>query len=391
MSDMVDGLMPIISEFGTPCYIYDEGLILHNIARFQNIRYTCKSIHFASMANNNPHLLRILKDSDVGIFVNSMKHLSIACQSGFEFKDIIYTTTGIQLADMKFIVDNKIAINLDSINQLETYGRLNYGGSVGVRLNIDERSRGNVFIGSESRIGILEMELPALFEGAARHSLRIIGTHVYLGTNIVSIDEMIAGVMRTLDLSDRFPDLQYVDLGGGFPVDAGEGMSFDYATYSELITQIFEEYSKKRGRDIQLILEPGRALFGDTAVFCTQVIDIKERPDRYLICCDASASIFPRSIFYNEFHDIEVLGKQDMPALSKPSDIVGATTYSRDFLGKNVPLPLIEPGDILLFKNSGSYCYSMLTQFLGQAAPSEILIDLNGSTKLIRERENIRV
>ena len=97
-------------------------------------------------------------------------------------------------------------------------------------------------------------------------------------------------------------------------------------------------------------------------------------------------------MFYNNaFHDIEVLGKQDAPKLSKPANVVGSTTYSRDYLGKDLQSPMIEIGDILVFKNAGSYCYAMITQFLGQAMPSEILIDTLGKPKLIRERETFQL
>ena len=389
---MIYELDTIVSKFDTPCYIYDEELINTNIKQFEKIKYSHKAIHFASMANNNPKLLRILKDAGWGIFVNSMKHLSLAMQSGFNVSNIIYTTTGISQTDMEFLAQKNISINLDSLEQTKLYGSLNPGGSIGIRLNIDEKSRDNIFIGSESRIGILETEFSDLLQIASKCSLKIVGTHVYLGTNVISFDEMIAGTMKTLELSNHFPDLEYIDLGGGFPINGEDEQYFDYDKYGELLTELFNNYSKKRGRNIKLILEPGRAIFGNTAIFCSRVLDVKERPDRFLISCDASASILPRSMFYNDtFHDIEVLGKQDEPKLSKPASVVGSTTYSRDYLGKDLQLPKIEVGDILVFKNAGSYCYAMITQFLGQAMPSEILIDSLGKTELIRERETFQI
>lgn len=389
---MIHELDTIVSKFDTPCYVYNEDLINKNIKQFEKIKYSPKAIHFASMANNNPKLLRILKDAGCGIFVNSMKHLNLAVQSGFNVSDIIYTTTGISQTDMEFLTQKNISMNLDSLEQTKLYGSLNPGGSIGIRLNIDEKSRDNIFIGSESRIGILETEFSDLLEIASKYRLNIVGTHVYLGTNIISFDEMIAGTMKTLELSDHFPDLEYIDLGGGFPINGEDEQYFDYDKYGELVTELFDNYSKKRGRNIKLILEPGRSMFGNTAVFCSRVLDVKERPDRFLISCDASASILPRSMFYNDtFHDIEVLGKQDAPKLSKPASVVGSTTYSRDYLGKNLQLPAIEVGDILVFKNTGSYCYAMITQFLGQAMPSEILIDSLGKTELIRERETFQI
>jgi len=388
---MKDQILSIVAEFDTPCYVYDQALIERNVERFRSVAYPDKAIHFASMANNNPMLMAMLKEAGFGIFVNSVKHLQIALESGFAPRDIIYTSTGVRRQDMEHIVERGIAINLDSVSQLDLYGSLDPGGSVGVRLNIEEHSLGNVFVGTQSRIGVLETEFPAVHDTAARHGLRVAGTHVYLGTNIVSLDTMLAGVERTLELSERFPELRSVDLGGGFPVAGADGLTFDYASYDRRITEVFERFSQRLGRRIQLVLEPGRALFGDTAVFCTRVLDVKERPDRFLVCCDASVSLFPRPMFYDEYHDVVVHGREHEPPAPKPVDVVGATTYSRDFLGRKLRLPPVEIGDVLVFQNAGSYCYSMITQFLGQAAPSEVLVTRSGEPRLIRDREAVLV
>ncbi|GAA1338535.1 diaminopimelate decarboxylase [Catellatospora bangladeshensis] len=381
-----EAIAAVVREFGTPCYVYDEALIRRNAARFSRLAYPHRSVHFASMANNNPELLRLARTLGLGVFVNSVRHLKLALDCGFAAEEIIYTSTGVRRSDLELIAALGVHLNLDSVGQLRMFGELAPGRSCGIRLNIDENSLGNVFIGAESRIGVLEAEIPEVLEIARRHDLRLVGTHVYLGTNIVSLDTMLAGVERTLELSDHFPDLAYVDLGGGFPVPEEGVPEFDYEEYDRRITGIFTAYSAARGREVRLVLEPGRALFGDTAVFCTEVLDVKVRPDRRLVCVDASASLMPRSLFYGEYNAVDVLGKTGDPIDGKPTDVVGSTTYSRDFLAKGGKLPATEVGDVLVFRNTGSYGYSMMTQFLGQDAPAEVLVAADGTPRVIRER-----
>jgi diaminopimelate decarboxylase len=381
-----DTILETVAEYGTPCYIYDEQLIERNIERFTNLTYPNRAVHFASMANNNPQLLNMLRKRGLGIFVNSVKHLKLAMDCGFSPAEIIYTSTGISRRDLEFIAKLGVTINLDSLGQLELFGQVAPGSRCGIRLNIDENSLGNIFIGAESRIGLLETELEQARAIAEKYDLSIVGTHVYLGTNIVSLPTMLEGVQRTLELSNIFPDLTYVDLGGGFPVSGDDIPEFDYAEYDKQIREMFVKYSAMRGRQIKLVLEPGRALFGDTAVFCTSVLDVKERPDRYLACVDASATLMPKSLFYGEFHGVEVIGKQDQPTEGKPTDVVGSTTYSRDFLAKGDLLPATQVDDVLAFHNAGSYGYSMITQFLGQDSPCEVLVAKDGSTRLLRAR-----
>ncbi|MCO1579547.1 hypothetical protein M8C13_27730 [Crossiella sp. SN42] len=67
---------------------------------------------------------------------------------------------------------------------------------------------------------------------------------------------------RALELSDFFPELTYVDLGGGFPVTEDGMEEFDYGEYDEAISRMFTDYPRKRARRIKLIPEPGPGLRG---------------------------------------------------------------------------------------------------------------------------------
>ncbi len=365
-------------------YIYDEKVIENNIEQFKNIPYRHKSIHFASMANDSPYLLRKLAHNGFGLFVNSRKHLELGLECGFPAVRIIFASTGINPSLMKELVARNIRINIDSPKQLAQYGELNPGGTVGIRLNIDEKSKNNLFNGLESRIGVMVSEIDEIKAIAKRYNLTIDGTHVYLGTDVISLDELLDGVRQTLLLSDAFEDLRIVDLGGGFPL---EKRRFDFDRYKVEITRLLEAYSKTRGRAIELILEPGRSMFGDAGHFYCQITDIKERPDRFILNCNASASLIPRSIFYEDYNPVAPVDGQDEKEAfyDKPVDIVGSTTYSRDYMAKNIEFPLREVGDWIRFDNAGSYCYSMITRFLGQAMPDEYLLLKEGTTIKIRQ------
>lgn len=366
-------------------YVYEEKLIKHNIKRFKSLPYTNASVHFASMANDNPVLLSMLKEEAFGLFVNSRKHLELGLSLGFKPEQIVFASTGISAPTMRLLGRLGVRVNIDSRGQLEMYGQQHPGSSLGIRLNIDEKSRNNVFIGAESRIGMLESELPEVFAIARKYNLKLIGTHVYLGTDVTSLEDLLAGVDKTLELSDHFEDLEFVDLGGGFPIQEER---FDFEQYKHAISERLENYSRKRGRSIHMVLEPGRAVFGNTAFFCAQVTDVKERPDRYLVCLNASATLIPRAMFYEDYNPVSVLRCSATGEFDKPVDIVGSTTYSRDFIGRKVQLQRVNPGDWLKLHCAGSYCYAMITRFLGQAMPPEFLIRSNGEIEVIREGES---
>jgi diaminopimelate decarboxylase len=366
-------------------YVYCEDQIIHNIKRFARIPYRNTKIHFASMANDNPILLSMLQKKKFGLFINSRKHLQLALSLGYCPDEIVFASTGISRPTMKLLGQMGVRINIDSISQLQMYGSLYPNTGIGIRLNIDEKSKNNVFIGAESRIGILESELPEVFAVAREYGLKLIGTHVYLGTDITSLADLLASVDKTLYLCDYFSDLEFIDLGGGFPIQEDR---FDFEEYRKSISSRLESYSAKRQKALYLILEPGRAIFGNTAFFCVQVTDVKERPDRYLIGVNASATLIPRAMFYEDYNPVSVLRGECTGEFDKPVDIVGSTTYSRDFIGKAIQgFQKVKPGDWLKFHYAGSYCYSMITRFLGQTLPPEFLLRSNGEVELIREGE----
>ncbi len=148
-----------------------------------------------------------------------------------------------------------------------------------------------------------------------------------------------------------------------------------------------EAYSARRGRPIKLILEPGRSMFGNTTSFYAQVTDVKQRPDRYLVCVNASATLIPRAMFYEDYNPVTIARGSPADFFDLPVDIVGSTTYSRDFIAKKLQLERVEPGDWIELHLAGSYCYSMITRFLGQALPPEYLLRRDGEVEIIRAGE----
>ena len=72
------------------------------------------------------------------------------------------------------------------------------------------------------------------------------------------------------------------------------------------------------------------------------------------------------------------------------TDVCGNTTYSRDYLGKNCQLPVLEIGDIIAILDVGAYGYAMSSHFLHRPKPAEVLLE-NSTHRLIRKREDYSV
>ncbi|WP_041710845.1 diaminopimelate decarboxylase family protein [Clostridium pasteurianum] len=388
----------LVKEFGNPFYLYDELKIEQIVNKFKMITYKSTSIHFATMSNNTPKILQILKKLGVKLFVNSPKHLIIGLDAGFSTEEIVFTSTNLSENDMKYAIASNVKLNVDSLGQLDMYGRLNPGGSVGLRINLDKlshfpESHVGVYIGPKSRIGIFESELDKAFSIAQKYNLKLRGVHVYLGTNIQEHQIFLEGAEEVFRIAKRFPDLRYIDLGGGFPVKVRpEETEFNFKAFGEAISKRMEKFCDEFGREIELIFEPGRYMLSDAAVFVTTVTDIKNRADRTYIGVDSSIDIFPRPLYYDvyteAYHPVFVSGKNEV-LTDKYIDICGSTTYSRDYLARDRYLPKIEIGDILVFEKAGAYCCSAFSEFLGRPHPLELLINSENNVKIVRKSEDI--
>lgn len=369
----------IAARFGTPLYVYDAGRLRHNARRFFDaITYRPLSVYAALMANDNPHLLRLCREAGLGAFVNSPRHLAAALAVGCPPGTVIYASSNVPAPLIEHMAARGVVFHANSLRELAVYGayasaRAEARHEIGLRIawTLPGAAR-------PARLGVSHDEIAPALALAHQHTLRINGLHVYLGTNLDDARYYLAQVHALLPLVDCFPDVSYLDLSGGFPANG----DFDYAALDAGLGQLLS------GRGIKLVLEPGRSLFASAGTFLTRVIEVRARADHTCVGVDGSASQLPLALFHGDtiHYPVSVVGRE-CAAVQRVS-IEGATTYSRDFLAREIALPPVEPGDLLAFGEAGAYGYSYMTGFLGVARPAEVLID-GADITLITPREEI--
>lgn len=377
-----DDLLRRIGDYSAkesvPFYLYDSATMRKHCQMFLQVPYPNKSIHFATMANNNPVFLKILKEEGLHVFVNSIEHLKVVQNCGFENEEIVYTASALNEKTMSVIHESQIQVNLDSPLQLQQWFRLFPDSPVGIRCNIGDglkahNNHAGSFIGSRSRLGFTREEMEQIQQKDI-----INGLHLYAGTDIFDIDYLLACYREIVALAQLFPNLDYLNFGGGFGVSENWGQHFNIDRFGCEVTALMEMANKAYGKELKLILEPGRIIGAEAGFFICHAADLKTRGNLRLIGVDASSVQFPRPLFYPEIakHPVVVFRKGQLVAEGKPklSSIYGCSTYSRDFLASEVLLPPVEIGDTLVFGNAGSYCSSLYTRFLGFSQPEEVFI-----------------
>jgi diaminopimelate decarboxylase len=189
-----------------------------------------------------------------------------------------------------------------------------------------------------------------------------------------------------IEASDVLPNLEYLDVGGGFGVAYQEDRSrLDLQTLGREVSGRLQALSRKRGRAIRLIIEPGRLLVAEAGTLLMKVVSVKERGGRRYVGVDSTVGNIVVESVYHPYHRIEALTRRGA-VLEIPTDVCGNTTHSRDYLGRSCRLPELLPGDLLALYDAGAYGYAMSSHFLNRPRPAEVVID-GGAFYLTTRRE----
>jgi len=180
------------------------------------------------------------------------------------------------------------------------------------------------------------------------------------------------------------PDWEYLDFGGGFGYPYHrDGAAFDWEMFGQELTQQLAQL----GREIQLVIEPGRAAIAGCGSLFAKVISVKWQESKQILGVDTTVANISVPAVHGGYR--EIVCWQETGETYR-TDVCGNTTYSRDYLGKNCQLPALQIGDLIAILDVGAYGYAMSSHFLHRPLPAEVLLE-NGSHRLIRQREDYNV
>jgi diaminopimelate decarboxylase len=237
-----------------------------------------------------------------------------------------------------------------------------------------------------NKFGIPIEHAPAIYrEMASRPSLNIVGIHVHLGSQIVTVDplrlaaEAVVALARSL--CDEGIRIEYLDLGGGLGISYGGEAVPDAADYAEAVLPAL------RDSGLSVVLEPGRLIIGAAGALVARVADVKQFPgERRFVVLDAGMSELMRPALYGAFH--RIVAVQPRSGSELHGDIAGPVCESADVFGRDRLLPPVEPGDYVAVLDAGAYGMAMASNYNRRPLPPEVLVD-HGQWRVIRRRQTI--
>ncbi len=397
--DFFKGNQPetLVAEFGSPLYVYNEDIIRNSMRILKGlIKKYPYTANYSMKANSNLSILKIALEEGLNCDAMSEGEIRLLQLAGFPSERIIFVPNNVSAEELQYAIDNDIIISLDSIDQLELYGRLNPGSRCAVRLNPGVGAGHHekvVTAGKNTKFAITDDKLDEMFEIAGKYDLSIVGITQHIGSLFMDPAPFLQAVKNLLHMAERFGKLEFIDFGGGFGVPyhkvSEDEQPFDFKTFEEQFELLIDAFVNKVGYTPLFKTEPGRFTCCEGGVLLGRVHAVKTNADKKFAGTDIGMNILARPSLYGSWHDIEVIRDNSIVAEGEREivTVTGNICESGDILAKDRDLPVIKTGDLICVLDAGAYGFSMASNYNQRLRPAELMICSDGSVRVIRRRE----
>ena len=385
----------LADRFGTPLYVYSAGAMRERAAKVRAALGDDAHICYATKANSNLSVLRLMHACGCGFDLVSGGELERLRAAGVPTDGAVFAGVAKQSWEIDAAVQaGLLFFNVESEHELPLLSaageRAGEVVEVALRLNPDVDAGVHEYISTgkdENKFGVAIARAGDVVARIAKDPwLRLVGYHVHLGSMLLDPAPYAEALQRVAAFADGAPErretVRYYDLGGGFGIGYGQQDALDVARVAEVVLP------ELRARGWTPVVEPGRYLAGDAGALVATALGTKTQGRTSFLLCDAAMNDLLRPSLYRAEHPIvPVRARPDAPR--RVVDVVGPVCETGDFLGKARELPELAPGERLAVLAAGAYGASMASNYNTRPRPAEVLVD-GDVVRLVRRRETFR-
>ena len=382
----------IVEQYGSPCYVYSRATLEQHWRAFdQAFADHPHLICYSVKANSNIAILNLLAQLNSGFDIVSVGELQRVLAAGGNPEKIVFSGVGKREDEIRTALETgvrcfniEVSAELDRINRIA--GQLGCIAPVSFRVNPDVDAQTHPYISTglkENKFGIdIETALGEYQRATQMPNIKIIGIDCHIGSQLTDTKPFLDALDRILKMIEQLKTynihLHHLDLGGGLGIRYQDEQPPEPSEYVQQILQ------RLGNTNIEIFLEPGRAIVGNAGILVTKVEYLKPTADKNFAIVDAAMNDLLRPSLYNAWQNIIPVNSSSL-AEEKTWDIVGPVCETGDFLGKERALKL-NSGDLLAIRSSGAYGFTMGSNYNSRPRPCEVMVD-GKLTHIIRERE----
>ena len=385
----------LAEEFGTPLYIYSRATLERHWHAFDSaLGKHPHLICYAVKANSNIGILNVMAKLGSGFDIVSQGELERVLAAGGDASKVVFSGVAKSRAEIMRALEVGIrCFNVESVAELhhinQIAGEMEKIAPISLRVNPDVDAHTHPYISTglkENKFGVSVDEAREVYKLAATlPHVKITGMDCHIGSQLTELQPFLDATDRLIRLIEQLKEdgitLKHLDLGGGLGVtytDETPPHPSDYAT--ALLNKL------KNYEDLEIILEPGRAIAANAGILVAKVQYLKSNESRNFAITDTGMNDMIRPALYEAYMNIIEIDRT-LEREKAIYDVVGPVCETSDFLGKQRELAIAE-GDYIAQRSAGAYGASMSSNYNSRPRTAEVLVDGN-KAHLIRRRENL--
>ena len=391
-------LEDIVKQYPTPFHLYDEKGIRENARKVKQAFSWNKGYkeYFAVKATPNPYILQILHEEGFGCDCSSFTELMMSEACGITGEEIMFSSNATPAKEFEYARELGAIINLDDITHIDFLEQ--HGGipeTISCRYNpggVFKMSNGIMDNPGDAKYGLTTEQMFEAFRILKQKGAKHFGIHAFLASNTVTNEYYPALAKVLFELAVKLKeetgaDIKFINLSGGVGIPYRPDQEpNDILAIGEGVRKVYEEILVPAGMgDVALCTEMGRFILGPYGGLITTAIHEKHTHKEY-IGCNACAANLMRPAIYGAYHHITVMGKENEPCDHK-YDVTGSLCENSDKFAIDRMLPKIDMGDLLFIHDAGAHGFAMGYNYNGKLRSAEILLQEDGSAKMIRRAE----
>ena len=385
----------LAEEFGTPLYIYSRATLERHWHAFDSaLGEHPHLICYAVKANSNIGILDVMAKLGSGFDIVSQGELERVLAAGGEASKVVFSGVAKSRAEIMRALEVGIrCFNVESIAELyhinQIAGEMGKVAPISLRVNPDVDAHTHPYISTglkENKFGVSVDEAREVYKLAATlPHVKITGMDCHIGSQLTELQPFLDATDRLIRLMEQLKEdgikLKHLDLGGGLGVTYTNETPPHPSDYATALLNKLKNYE-----DLEIILEPGRAIAANAGILVAKVQYLKSNESRNFAITDTGMNDMIRPALYEAYMNIieidRTLGRE-----KAIYDVVGPVCETSDFLGKQRELAIAE-GDYIAQRSAGAYGASMSSNYNSRPRTAEVLVDGN-KAHLIRRRESL--
>ncbi|MEJ2116308.1 MAG: diaminopimelate decarboxylase, partial [Gammaproteobacteria bacterium] len=325
-------------------------------------------ICYAVKANSNLAVLNLLAKLGAGFDIVSIGELERVILAGGDVKKVVFSGVAKRSDEIRrALVMGIDCFNIESTAELQRLDsitrEMDVCANVSLRVNPDVNSTTHPYISTglkENKFGVDINDAFEIYQYIVGCShLDAVGVDCHIGSQLLDLSPFQSCFEKVFKLVDQLSDagiqLRHIDVGGGL------GIRYEDSEQPPTIQQyakVLEPFMQ--GRDVEIFIEPGRSIVGNTGILLTRVEHVKNVSNKNFALVDAAMNDLMRPSLYSAWHDITVVEKINTD--SAIYDVVGPVCETGDFLGKERDLS-IQEGSLLAVHAVGAYGFVMASNY----------------------------